>query len=70
MPTVSVGSYGSGIDVDALISGLVQTSSGTLNALQTRAASLRSASSDLSSVGSSLSALQRAADSLVVGTSR
>ncbi|HEV8244885.1 MAG TPA: flagellar cap protein FliD N-terminal domain-containing protein, partial [Polyangiaceae bacterium] len=61
MTTVSVAGYGSGIDVDALVTGLVNASSGNLNLLQQRAADYRSASTTLSSIGTSLNALQSAA---------
>jgi flagellar hook-associated protein 2 len=65
MPTtVSVAGFGSGIDVDALVSGLVNASSGNLNLLQQRASDYRSASSTLSAIGTSLGSLQSAADAI------
>jgi flagellar hook-associated protein 2 len=64
MPTVSVSGFGSGIDVDSLINGLVQANSVTLNSIQTQADSFRTASTHLSSVGSALSSLATAADAI------
>jgi flagellar hook-associated protein 2 len=64
MPTVSVSGFGSGIDVDTLINGLVQANSVTLNSLQSKADAFRTSSSNLSSVGTALSNLATAADAI------
>jgi flagellar hook-associated protein 2 len=64
MPTVSVSSFGSGIDVESLITGLVQANSVTLQTIQNRAASLRTATTTLSTIGSSMSGLATAAEAI------
>ena len=64
MPSVSVAGFGSGIDVDALVTGLVNASAGTMTSLQKRASLLRSASSTLSDIGRSMANLKSAADTL------
>jgi len=64
MPTVSVSGFGSGIDVEALITGLTQANSVTLTSIQNQATSLRSASTTLSGIGTALSSLATAASAL------
>ncbi len=62
--TVTFGGVGSGIDVEGLITGLVNANKTTLNAIQTRAKDIRSAASTLSDIGKSLAALKTAAGAL------
>jgi flagellar hook-associated protein 2 len=64
MPTVSVSGFGSGIDVDSLITGLVQANSVTLNSIQSQASSFRTSSTNLSNVGTALSNLATAATAI------
>lgn len=60
----SLSNLGSGIDVQALVSGLVAASSGPLNAMQAKQTSTQSAIATLSGVGSALSQLDAAVKAL------
>jgi flagellar hook-associated protein 2 len=62
--TVTFAGIGSGMDVEGLITGLVNANSVTLNAEKSKAADARNASATLSSVGSALATLSSAADAL------
>jgi flagellar hook-associated protein 2 len=62
--TVTFAGIGSGIDVESLITGLVNANKVTLNAYQTKASNLRSAASTLSDIGKALATLKSAADAL------
>ena len=60
----SLGGVGSGIDTTALITGLVNADSGTLDALKKKQSSTSSAISTLSDISSSLGSLQSAVAAL------
>lgn len=62
--TISFGGIGSGLDTEGIVSGLVQASSGSLNALKARAAQTKSAVTTLSDVSSMLSKLKTAVTGL------
>lgn len=62
--TISFGGIGSGLDTEGIVQGLVQASRGTLSSLKSRASATDTAVSTLSSIGSLLSNLKKAADGL------
>jgi flagellar hook-associated protein 2 len=64
LPTITFGGIGSGMDVEGIITGLVNANKTTLNALNTKSQGLKQAASTLSSVGSTLSNLKNATDAL------
>lgn len=63
-PTITFGGIGSGMDVEGLISGLVNASKQPVSRLQTRTAAAKAAITDLSDVGGLLSKLKTAATAL------
>ncbi len=63
-PTITFGGVGSGIDVEGIITGLVNANKATLNSLNSRSQGFKSAASTLSGVGTTLSNLKAAADAL------
>ncbi len=63
-PTITFGGIGSGIDVEGIITGLVNANKGTLSSLNSRSQGLKSAAASLSSVGTTLSNLKAATDAL------
>jgi flagellar hook-associated protein 2 len=62
--TVTFAGIGSGMDVEGLITGLVNANSTTLNAEKQKSADARNASATLSGIGSALASLSSAADAL------
>src|SRR5690606_17569626 len=62
--TISFGGIGSGMDVEGIVNGLVQASSGTLSGLKSRAAATQAAVSTLGEVSSLLSKLASATGAL------
>jgi flagellar hook-associated protein 2 len=64
LPTITFGGIGSGMDVEGIITGLVNANKTTLTALTTKSQGLKSAASTLSSVGTTLGNLKTAADAL------
>ncbi len=60
----SLSGVGSGIDTSALITGLINADSGTLNSLKSKQTSTQSAVSTLSDISTTLSTLQSAVDAL------
>ncbi|HEY6557969.1 MAG TPA: flagellar filament capping protein FliD [Polyangiaceae bacterium] len=62
--TISFGGVGSGIDTEGIVSGLVSASSGSLNALKTRANVTKAAVSTLSDVSSLLANLKKSVEGL------
>ncbi len=62
--TISFGGIGSGLDVEGIVTGLVQASKGSLNAINSRAATAASASSSISELSSLLSRFQSAVSAL------
>ncbi|MEO7037451.1 MAG: flagellar filament capping protein FliD [Polyangiaceae bacterium] len=60
----SLSGVGSGIDTTSLITGLVNSESGTLDALKTKQSSTQSAVSTLSDISTTLGSLQSAVDAL------
>lgn len=63
-PTITFGGIGSGMDVEGLISGLVNASKQPISRLQSRTAAAKAAITDLSDVGGLLSKLKTAATAL------
>ena len=63
-PTITFGGIGSGMDVEGIITGLVNANKVTLNALNSKSNGLKSAASSLSTIGSTLASLKSAADAL------
>ncbi len=63
-PTITFGGIGSGMDVEGLISGLVNASKQPISRLQSRTAAAKAAVTDLSDVGNLLSKLKTAATAL------
>ena len=61
---VTISGFGSNMDINSIINGLVQANSANLNSMQTQVTNLQSANSTLSDIGKSLSALQTAAEAL------
>ena len=66
--TNSLSGVGSGIDTSALVTGLVNADSGTLNALKTKQSSTQSAVSTLSDISTMLGSLQSAVDALTTAS--
>jgi flagellar hook-associated protein 2 len=64
LPTITFGGIGSGMDVEGIITGLVNANKTTLTALTTKSQGLKQAASTLSSVGTTLGNLKTAADAL------
>jgi flagellar hook-associated protein 2 len=62
--TITFGGIGSGIDTEAIVTGLVKASSEQLNALKGRASDTHSAVSSLSDIASLLGRLKSSADAL------
>lgn len=63
-PTITFGGIGSGMDIEGLISGLVNVSKQPISRLQSRTAAAKAAVTDLSDVGGLLSKLKAAATAL------
>lgn len=63
-PTITFGGIGSGMDVEGLISGLVNASKDPISKMQSRSAAAKAAVTDLSDVGGLLSKLKTAASAL------
>lgn len=63
-PTITFGGIGSGMDIEGLISGLVNVSKQPISRLQSRTAAAKAAVTDLSDVGGLLSKLKTAATAL------
>ena len=68
MPAITFSGVGSGIDTEALITGLVQASSGTLLTLQSRAADMNAAVTTLSDIGGLLASFKSAVEAIDTGT--
>jgi flagellar hook-associated protein 2 len=61
---VTISGFGSGLDINSIVTSLVKANSDTLNALTSRATLLQSATSTLSDISRALGTLQTAADAL------
>jgi len=62
--TISFAGIGSGLDVEGIVTGLVNASSGNLTALQKRSSTVASATTAISDIGSYMSRLQTAVTAL------
>ena len=62
--TITFGGIGSGMNIEGIITGLVNANKTTLNALQNKSATLRQAAATVTSIGTALSNLQTATDAL------